>query len=479
MNAKNILLFGAGKSASVLIDYLIKESTINNWKITIADANKSLIDQKTGNHPQVISVGLDITHHEFRQSLIASSDIVISMMPPSLHYLIADDCVQQKKSLLTASYADENIKNLHEKVLGNGNIFLCEMGLDPGIDHMSAMEILDSIKLKGGKIISFKSHCGGLVAPESDNNPWRYKISWNPRNVVTAGKLGAIYLDQGEIVNEEYTSLFNNQRKVKIDGDEFCFYPNRNSLSYIDLYNLKSAKTFIRTTLRYSDFMYGWNNLIELGFTDETVQYQTDGMSLQAFFKLHLSKYKFDQWLDKKLSEKFSAANTIIETLIDENGNIKESEFLQQNESITKKIESNMHEANITLNQLLYLGMEDNSTLINLGTCSAADVLQLILEKKLLLQPEDKDMIVMFHEIEYELNNTLHQINSSLIVKGDDNVNTAMAKTVGLPLGIAAKFILNGTIQQKGVLIPVEKEIYTPVLNELKKYGISFKENHF
>jgi hypothetical protein len=225
--------------------------------------------------------------------------------------------------------------------------------------------------------------------------------------------------------------------------------------------------------------MYGWNNLIELGFTDETVQYQTDGMSLQAFFKLHLSKYGFEQWLDKKLSEKFSAANSIIETLIDENGNIKESEFLQQNESITKKIESNMHEANITLNQLLYLGLEDNSTLINLGTCSAADILQLILEKKLLLQPEDKDMIVMLHEIEYELNNTLHQINSSLIVKGDDNIHTAMAKTVGLPLGIAAKLILNGTIQQKGVLIPVEKEIYTPVLNELKNYGISFKENHF
>ena len=242
---------------------------------------------------------------------------------------------------------------------------------------------------------------------------------------------------------------------------------------------MKSAKTFIRTTLRYSDFMYGWNNLIELGFTDETVQYQTDGMSLQAFFKLHLSKYGFEQWLDKKLSEKFSAANSIIETLIDENGNIKESEFLQQNESITKKIESNMHEANITLNQLLYLGLEDNSTLINLGTCSTADILQLILEKKLLLQPEDKDMIVMLHEIEYELNNTLHQINSSLIVKGDDNIHTAMAKTVGLPLGIAAKLILNGTIQQKGVLIPVEKEIYTPVLNELKNYGISFKENHF
>ncbi len=427
---KNILLFGAGKSASSLIDYLLKESSTNHWLVTIADVNKDVIDAKTKLHKNARSIALDINDSNKRQPLIELADIVISMMPPALHILIAKDCIQFSKNLLTASYADESIKSLESAVKEKGILFLCEMGLDPGIDHMSAMQILDQIKANGGTVTSFKSHCGGLVAPESDNNPWHYKISWNPRNVVLAGKSGAVYKMDGQVVTETYEHLFDPSRKVTVENttkEIYSFYPNRNSLSYIDVYQLENVETFIRTTLRYPAFMNGWKQVIDLHLTNEVHQYQTDGKTLEAFFAEHFKKFNIPA--DQPLSA-----------------------------------------------ELLYLGVNDSKTLINKGLCSAADVLQFALENKLALQPGDKDMIVMLHEIDYVLNNTTHHIDSSLVVKGDDHIHTAMAKTVGLPLGIAAKMILHGKINLTGIHIPIIKEIYDPVLHELKEWGINFIE---
>ncbi len=430
---KKVLLFGAGKSASALIDYLILSAEENNWDVIVADANAALIKEKTNNRPHSTSVPLDINDASKRRLLIESSDIVISMMPPSLHILIANDCLQYGKSLLTASYADEAILALDKNVKEKGLLFLCEMGLDPGIDHMSAMQLLDEIDEKGGKVVSFKSHCGGLVAPESDNNPWHYKISWNPRNVVLAGKSGAIYKKDGNIVQEEYEQLFDPKRSVSFENDNlssFSYYPNRNSLPYIDLYRLHHVQTFIRTTLRHPDFMSGWNNLVQLKMTDESLTYSSDAKTLADFYNEYLNTYNFDK---------------------------NENSLFKQ--------------------QLEYLGLHDTVTKINKGICSVADVLQLALEKKLVLSKEDKDMIVMLHEIDYALNGKNHTIKSSLVVKGENHIHTAMAKTVGLPLGIAAKFILNGTIKQSGVQIPISKEIYLPVLAELRKYGVQFNEH--
>ena len=495
---KNILLFGAGKSATELIEYLINESQENKWKVTIADANKKLIDQKTNNSPFAISVELDINNTEKRKSLIQSSDIVISMMPPTLHILIAKDCIEFGKSLLTASYADDEIKTLEKQVIDKGLLFLCEMGLDPGIDHMSAMQLLDEIKEMGGEVISFKSHCGGLVAPESDNNPWHYKISWNPRNVVLAGKAGAIYKENNQIVEEKYENLFDGNRYVMLENNDnaiFSYYPNRNSLPYIDLYDLPKANTFIRTTLRHADFMHGWKNIIDLHLTDETPSFQSDGKSLKDFFKEHLNNHGFNQWLDNKLSERFSESTKLLENLdklmneensieknnenilmVDESGDLKNVHIEDVKKNTASIIAGKMEEANLILKQLFFLGLEDDETIINKGFCSPADVLQLSLEKKLALLDGDKDMIVMLHEIEYQLKGKLHFIKSSLVVKGDDHTHTAMAKTVGLPLGIAAKLILNGLITTTGIQIPIIKEIYNPVLDELKNYGIAFKE---
>ena len=433
---EKILLFGAGKSASVLIDYLLSKSTSHSWKVIIADANKKMIEEKTKNHPNSEAVELDITDEEKRKTLIADASIVISMMPPSLHILVAKDCILFGKNLLTASYADEEIKSLQQQVKDKGILFLCEMGLDPGIDHMSAMQLLDEIKENGSTVHSFKSHCGGLIAPESDNNPWHYKITWNPRNIVLAGKAGAVYRQDGHEVTEKYEDLFDAGHTV-LTGDpevpELSYYPNRNSLPYIELYGLEKAQTFIRTTLRYHDFMIGWKKIIELKLTDEAPFYETTGKSLAAFFNEHFIKWGIDMMKDI-------------------NG--------------------------ITKTQMQFLGLEDNTTFINKGLCSAADVLQLSLEKNLCLKPTDKDMIVMLHEIDYlSKEGTQHSIHSSLLVKGDDNIHTAMAKTVGLPLGIAAKLILEKKINLSGIHIPVIKEIYNPVLAELTEFGITFRES--
>ncbi len=476
---KKILLFGAGKSATVLIDYLINEAANENWQVIIADANLDLITLKTGHHPATQAVELDIQDAEKRKMLIAQSDLVISMMPPALHILIAHDCLQLNRSLLTASYVDEAIQALHEEAKQKGLLFLCEMGLDPGIDHMSAMKIIDHIKVNGGNISSFKSHCGGLVAPESDDNPWHYKISWNPRNVVLAGKAGAIFLENGSTVQLEYAQLFSNNPVVDISQDEhfsLSYYPNRNSLPYIDLYNLQGIRTFVRTTLRYPNFMKGWHHLIELKLTDETPAYETDGLSLSDFFKIHLKRHQLTQWVDDKISSDLSETRNQLaglEKQLEHNPASLDPATLQQASSL---IQFKVNEAQQLVERLIYLGLQDHETLINKGFCSAADVLQFILEKKLVLQPSDKDMIVMLHEFEYLLNGEKHTLNSSLVVKGKDHLHTAMAKTVGLPLGIAAKKMLNGEITATGVKIPTTKDIYDPVLAALENFGIKFQE---
>ncbi len=420
---KKILLFGAGKSATVLIDYLIAEAPENNWDILIADSNKEQIISKINSSPFAKAVQADINNDAQRTKLIQQSDIVISMMPPSLHFLIAKDCVEYGKNLLTASYLDASIRSLQNEIQNKKLLFLGEMGLDPGIDHMSAMKIINEIKENGGVVTSFKSHCGGLVAPECDDNPWHYKISWNPRNVVMAGKAGAEYKLNNEIQHKDYKELFGNCSEVNIDGlGNLAIYPNRDSLSYLPIYKLENITTFIRTTLRYPSFCVGWNAIVQAGLANDKDILNTDGLTF----------------------EKWSAA-----------------------------VVPYVNDANKTL--LKFLGLFDEM-LVPETAKTSADILQYLLETRLKMQPVDKDMIVMLHEIEYEQTGMKKKIESRLIVKGEDHLRTAMAKTVGLPLGIAAKLILNGTIQLTGIHIPTIKEIYDPVLKELAKAGICFIE---
>jgi saccharopine dehydrogenase-like NADP-dependent oxidoreductase len=495
-----VLVFGAGKSATCLIDYLLQEVTANNWELIIADADLLLAQSKIGSSFYAKAIAVDVNNAVQRKALIENATIVISLLPAALHFLVACDCVALGKNLLTASYADDNMRSLEPAIKEKKLLFLCEMGLDPGIDHMSAMQLIHDIKDQQGVVSSFKSHCGGLVAPESDNNPWHYKISWNPRNVVMAGKAGAIYKEDDKIENIEYKDLFDAGKTVEIAGiGTLSYYPNRDSLSYLPLYDLEMAKTFVRTTLRYPDFCSGWKNIIDLKLTDETAAYQTDGMSLQMFFKQHFEKYGFSTWLKKQYNGKFDETNQLLEKLlfliesekqtdpageqmpkdflmVDENGLLEDINIDEVKSNAVAAVTGQLHATNLSMQQLFFLGIADNETIINKGYCSAADVLQFALERKLLLAEQDKDMIVMLHEIEYAVTGKQYCIKSQLIVKGEDHLRTAMAKTVGLPIGIAASLILKGKLQLTGLHIPIIPEIYEPVLEELKKHGISFTE---
>jgi saccharopine dehydrogenase-like NADP-dependent oxidoreductase len=497
---KTILLFGAGKSATVLIDYLLENAITENWKLAVVDSDLKLAQSKVSHSQRASAFSFDINDPEERGRHIRHADIVISLLPPALHYTVAKDCIKFHRNLLTASYVDDEIKLLQPEIEKNKLLFLCEMGLDPGIDHMSAMQLIDQVHAKGGKINSFVSHCGGLVAPESDDNPWHYKISWNAHNIIMAGKSGAHFLESGDEKKLSYEELFKGERKVDIPGlGKLSWYPNRDSLSYIARYGLNSLNTFIRTTLRHEDFMYGWQNIIDLKLTDETVQYITDGRTLQQLFKEHMDRNGFSEWLNQKLSERFEETRDMLENLMklveaekeakkegqkmpasfmaaDKEGNLQEVEIDDVKNRAAAFLAHKMHEANLTLRQLFFLGLDDNETMMNKGLCSAADILQFAAEKKLALRPYDKDMIVMMHEIQSVADSQESLVRSTLIVKGENNLRTAMAKTVGLPLGIAARLILNGKIRLTGLHIPTSREIYEPVLKELEEYGIKFTE---
>jgi saccharopine dehydrogenase-like NADP-dependent oxidoreductase len=441
---KQVLLFGAGKSATVLIDYLLSNAEKENWKLTVADANLQLALDKIKNSPFGTAVSFDIMNDEKRESYISKTDLVISMLPPSLHSKVAKDCVHFSKHLLTASYVDDDIRAMQAEIENRKLLFLCEMGLDPGIDHMSAMKLIDEIHNKGGKITSFKSHCGGLVAPESDDNPWHYKISWNPRNIVLAGKAGAVFKKNNELFNVPYNSVFENNDTVSIPGLGYlAYYPNRDSLSYIPVYGLEETSTFIRTTLRHPAFCKAWDCIVKGYLTDED-------KSAAAVAAKHIS---YREWVDKSISIHTDTKN--FEEFLDQYVNARDKELVK--------------------NMFTWLGLLGKEGIPLTAACSA-DVLQFVFENKLSLMPHDKDMIVMLHEFEYMINGQPANISSSLIVKGENSLHTAMAKTVGLPLGISAKLILNGTITTRGLHIPIVKEIYEPVLKELEQHDITFNE---
>lgn len=433
---KTILLFGAGKSASVLIDYLLSKAPKNEWKLILVDANLELAQSKLDGSPFGEAFSFDVLDSSSRIQQVQQADLVISLLPPHLHIVVAKECIQQKKNLLTASYVNDEIRHFKKEIEQNGLLFLYEMGLDPGIDHMSALTLLNEIHEKGGVITSFLSHCGGLVSPESDNNPWHYKVSWNPRNVVTAGKDGAHFKQQGEWKELTHAQIFEQLQVTDIQGaGEYAWYPNRDSLSYMPPYGLENIPTFIRTTLRHPSFIRGWKKIIALKLCEDAPAYELGNPSLQDAWQHHISQ-----------------------------SNLQESLDTFRNESVEFE------------KQIQFLGLHDSQTRLGKNQFTPADLLQFAIENKLKLYTEDKDMILMQHEIKYEIKGKNFQRFSTLIVQGDNAIRTAMAKTVGLPLGIAAAFILNEKITCKGLQVPLLPEIYQVVLKELEAEGICFHD---
>ncbi|HDZ14749.1 hypothetical protein LCGC14_0869750 [marine sediment metagenome] len=440
---RRILVIGAGKSTSYLLDYFLEKAAVENLHLTIGDLNPAAIAEKIQNHPHCTVVSLDILNATDRKRAITNTDIVVSMLPASLHINIAHDCIALDKHLVTASYVSEELKTLDQQAKGKGLVFMNEIGLDPGIDHMSAMQIIDRIREKGGKMLLFESFTGGLVAPENDNNLWNYKFTWNPRNVVVAGQGGAAkFIQEGTYKYIPYHKLFRRTEFFDIEGyGRFEGYANRDSLNYRDAYGLQDILTLYRGTMRRVGFSKAWNMFVQMGMTDDSYRIEnSEGMSYREFVNLFLPYSPTDS-VELKLRHYLK---------------------IDQDDSMWEK--------------LVQLNLFDAQKFIELPHASPAQILQKILEDSWTLQDDEKDMIVMYHKFGYELNGQKKQIDANMVVIGENRSHTAMSKTVGLPVAMATLSILNKKIVTPGVQIPINKEIYTPILSELSHYGIVFKE---
>jgi len=438
---KNILVIGAGKSAVTLISYLLNESENSYWHVTVADYNLDLALKASNSHSNSRPIFFDVNDISQRNKEIKSADIVVSMLPAGLHILVARDCVNFKKNLVTASYVSDEILALDNQAKENGVLLLNEIGLDPGIDHMSAMKVIDNLKSQGAVITSFKSFCGGLIHPDYDINPWNYKFTWNPRNVILAGQGTAQYIVNNQYKYIPYNQLFKRTETLNIlNAGEFEGYANRDSLSYRKIYGLEDVSTMFRGTLRKKGFCKAWDLFIQLGMTSDD-------------YKMINSK-----------SMKFSDFTNLF---LPQNDNLSLEENFCDHLSISIDSED--------FKKIKWLGLFSD-TIIGLDNLTPAQFLQQITESKLSLENNDKDMVVMQHQFQYLLNDTANILHSSLVVFGDNQINTAMAKTVGLPVAIAVKLILNGSINSFGVKIPTSKDIYFPVLSELEDNGIIFVE---
>ncbi len=439
---KTILVLGAGRSSSSLINYLLKNAPANDWHVRVGDFSEQAAIDKIGASNHGSAMRFDIRDESVSRSAVGKADVVISLMPANLHPLVARLCLTERKHFLNASYVSDEMKELDAAAKESNLLFLNECGLDPGIDHMSAMQIIDRIKKAGGILTSFESFTGGLIAPQTDSeNPWRYKFTWNPRNVVTAGQGTAKFLHQGQFKYIPYQQLFKRSTSVTVLNSKYEGYPNRDSLKYRTTYGLNGIKTMIRGTLRNEGYCSAWNILVQLGCCDDTYIMENVAQMRHCDFLDAFVPYMAGKLVEEKISLLYG-----VDLLGGEILRLRWSGFFS-----------------------------DESIGLNAGT--PAQILEHILNKKWQLKTGDKDLIVMWHRFTYESDDETKQIQSHITVEGDDEINTAMAKTVGLPLGIAAKLLLQEKIKNRGVVIPVVEEIYDPILRELNTLGISVVED--
>lgn len=443
LSEKTILVLGAGLSSSSLIRYLLEQSSNYNWKVKVVDRDLELVQQKIAGHKNGEAAVFNAIDSAERKPEIAKSDLVISMLPARFHYDVALDCIELKTNLITPSYISQEMRSLDQKAKDAGIVIMNEIGVDPGLDHMSAMKIIHAVQQKGGTLTSFKSFCGGLIAPESDDNPWNYKFTWNPRNVVLAGQGGAAsFIQNGEYKYIPYNRLFGRLHTMSVDGfGDFVGYANRDSLSYRATYGLNDIPTIFRGTLRRPGYCQAWNVFIELGMTDDSYQMNiekniTPRSFLNAFLPYHPTH------------------------------------------TVEEKLKAFLREDRIHLYERFeWLGVFNDVPLIEIENPTPAQALQQILVHKLSLNDGDKDMLVMIHEFEYELNGKQYEITSHMVNIGEDQIYTSMSNTVGLPAAICAKMILNGDLKTTGVTLPVQPEVYEPILEELESFDIRFVES--
>ena len=440
---KSILILGAGMSSSSLIKYLLSHAKEQNWFVKVVDQDIELVKRKINKHERAEALAFNALDSKERKIRIAQSDLVISMLPARFHVEVAQDCIDLKVNLITPSYISKEMQALDEAARKAGIVIMNEIGVDPGIDHMSAMKIIHAIQKKGGELLSFKSFCGGLIAPEYDTNPWHYKFTWNPRNVVLAGQGGlACFIEKNEYKYLPYNRLFQKIDRIKIEKfGIFEGYANRDALRYRKTYGIDEIPTIYRGTLRRPNFCQGWDVFIELGMTDDQTRIENSHLLSPRTFLNAFLPYK----AKVSVEEKFKL-------------------FLRP-------------ERHYLFQQFEWLGLFESNVCFEKTNASPAELLEELLVKKLNLEPGDKDMLVMYHKFKYRIDGVKYQIESSMVNLGEDQIYTSMSNTVGLPVGIAAKMILTGNLLEKGVTLPINEEVYEPILNELRSYGIKFKES--
>ncbi|MFT6970769.1 MAG: saccharopine dehydrogenase-like NADP-dependent oxidoreductase [Roseivirga sp.] len=437
-----ILILGAGRSATSLINYLLSAAQENDWHVTVADYALQLAQEKVKDSANAIAKAVNIREESERIQLVGDADVVISMLPASFHPLIAETCLDLSKHLLTASYVSDDMKALDQQAKDKGLLFLNECGLDPGIDHMSAKKIIDHIRNKGFELTAFESFAGGLLMPNPDNdNPWQYGFTWNPRNVVLAGQGTVQFIQEGKFKFIPYHKLFKRTEMIHIPGHGyFEGYANRDSLMYMDVYGLQNIKTVFRGTLRRPGFCKAWDVFIQLGATEDT--YQMEGVN---------------EMTHRQFINSFLTYNP--------------------NDSVELKL---AHYLGLELegpemHKLKWLDVFEE-TAIGLKKGTPAQILEHILKKKWTIRPDEKDQIVMWHLFDYIENGKKKRIRSAMVANGENSTETAMAKTVGFPLGVATKLLLQGKIEARGVVIPITPEFYEPILAELDQLGFHFIE---
>lgn len=439
---KNLLIIGAGRSATALINYILEQARQHDFFITVADADLELARRKINDHPKGRAIWLDASKTNDRRDVINRHDVVVSLLPPQMHLEVAQDCISLGKHMVTASYVSKQVFRLGDEARQRALVFMNELGLDPGIDHMSAMQSIHKIKAMGGKITAFYSYTGGLVAPESDNNPWHYKFSWNPRNVVLAGQGTAQFLEDSKLKYIPYRRLFRQYRLVDIPNmGQWEVYANRDSLLYKDAYGLQDVKTLFRGTIRHRGFCDAWNALVRIGLTDAT-------------FPIVDS----DQLTYHDLMEAFLGIST-------HTGSVKDR--------IAKLIE--VEPDSEVMQKLEWLGLFSKRR-IKVKNATPALILENLLLEKWVLEPDERDMVIMQHVFEYEIQRKKKKLTSTLVMKGANSQETAMSRLVGLPLGIFVKLLMLDQISTTGVNIPTMPEVYEPVMKELEEYGVQFTE---
>ena len=439
---KKILVLGAGRSSTTLISFLLKEAERHDWQIVVGDFDAHQAKAKLSRHPSGQAIGFDIMNPKDKERIKDGFALVISMLPAALHIHVAQVCAAAGVSMLTASYVNDEIKALHDEFAAHGAGLIMEMGLDPGIDHMSAMQVLDRIKHEGHELRTFETFTGGLLAPvEDDDNPWGYKFTWNPRNVVLAGQGFVKFIQEGRYKYIPYQKVFRRAEIIHIpEHGYFEGYANRDSLKYLAPYQLHGIQTLYRGTLRRVGFCKAWDVFVQLGATDDSYEmYHVAHMTHRQFINSFLS-YNPQDSVELKLAQYLN---------LDLHGE--------------------------ELFKIKWLGFFDDEP-VGLSQGTPAQILEHILKKKWTIGADEKDMIVMWHKFEYFEGETLKQTESYMAVEGEDAIHTAMSKTVGLPLAVSAKLILEGKIKPMGIQIPTEKAIYEPTLKALSAHGITFNE---